>query len=570
MATDSHNHTMRHTAALMLVAALLLPCLICAISPSPQTAATRKPLPEIRPQIPRANRNNTSRVFLEHAEKLNKAETDTFLVLTGDVHFSRGAMQMYCDSAHYFPESESLDAFGHVRMEQGDTLFVYADELNYRDSLAVLYGTPQKPVKMINRDVTLTTDEFIYDLVSDFGYYSHEGTLTDSHNRLTSLQGEYVPATKEANFYIDVHLNSLNDKGDTLDIYTDTLYYNTATRVARLNAPSRIINRDATIYTRSGVYNTNTNVSELFSRSRVVTAGGSTLEGDTLYYDRAAGYGEAIGAMVLTDSVRRTSLSGDYGYYNELIDSAYVTGHALAKEYSKDDTLYMHGRQIEMFTRIDSVITEADTVSGSPRSLRLDTTHVTVCYPRVRFFRSDLQGICDSMRFVERDSMLYMHRHPVIWSGNRQIFGNIIQVHFNDSTADQAILPDFGFSAEHIEDGYYNQLSGKEMIADLADGHLRRLRVNGNVQAIMMPQENDSTYNKIVNMESSFLDATFTPDNLERMKLWPETSGTVTPLYLAKKSLFTLPRFYWWGDLRPLSPEDVFIVPEQMENLMRE
>lgn len=546
------------------MAALVLPPLISAVTP------TSDPIPQIRPRVPEANRNNTSRVFLEHADRLDKAEADTFLVLTGSVHFSRGAMQMYCDSAHYFPDTESLDAFGHVRMQQGDTLFVYADELNYRDRLAILYGVPGSPVKMINRDVTLTTDEFIYDMDAEFGYYTHEGTLTDPHNRLTSIQGEYVPATKEANFYIDVHLHSVNEKGDTLDIFSDTLYYNTNSRLAELHSPSRIINHDATIYTRSGIYNTLTNISELYDRSRVVTARGSTLEGDTLFYDRGAGFGEAFGGMILTDSARHVSLLGDYGFYNELRDSAYVTGHALAMEYSKDDTLYIHGRQIEMFLQVDTIFTEADTIAGTPASSRLDSTRITLAYPRVRFFRTDLQGICDSMRFVQRDSTLHMLRHPIIWSDDRQIFGNIIQVHLNDSTVERAVLPDFAFSAQHIEEDFYNQLSGKQMIAHFTDGELSRLEVNGNVQAIMLPQENDSTYNKILNMESSFLDASFTGQNLDRMKLWPETSGTVTPLYLAKKSLFTLPKFQWWEDLRPLSPDDIFIIPPQMEALMQE
>ena len=34
------------------------------------------------------------------------------MVLSGTVHFSKGAMQMYCDSAHYYPTSESAYAAG--------------------------------------------------------------------------------------------------------------------------------------------------------------------------------------------------------------------------------------------------------------------------------------------------------------------------------------------------------------------------------------------------------------------------------------------------------------------------
>ena len=42
--------------------------------------------------------------------------------------------------------------------------------------------------------------------------------------------------------------------------------------------------------------------------------------------------------MVLTDSARQITLEGDYGFYNELTDSAYVTGRARALEHSRPDT----------------------------------------------------------------------------------------------------------------------------------------------------------------------------------------------------------------------------------------
>ena len=555
---------MSRCALAMVGAALLAPQLITA-------TLQNKPdshLPVIAPQIPSADRSQSGRIFLEHADFLNKIESDSFLVLTGNVKFSRGPMLMFCDSAHYFPETESMDAFGNVHMEQGDTLFVYADEQNYRgpEQVAFLYG---QPVRMINKDVTLRTDEFVYDLGREFGYYTVGGQLTDLQNKLTSIEGEYVPSTKEANFYTRVHLTSISEN-DTLDIFTDTLYYNTDSHLAELYSQSRIINGQATIYTHSGTYNTNDGKATLYDRSLVVTSRGSTLQGDTLFYDREAGFGEAFGHMVLTDSVRQSQLTGEYGFYNELTDSAFVTGRACAMEYSRGDTLYMHGRYIYAFTRPDTTRFEADTVSGTEAYERVDTTHIIVCHPRVRFYRSDMQGICDSLRFQQKDSTLYMFRHPVVWSDDRQIFGNRILLHLNDSTIDRADLPDQGFTAQHVEEDFFNQLSGKEMIAYFDGSEMRRLDVNGNVEAIMLPMENDSTYNKIINVESSFLTADFKDQNLERMKMWPETSGTVTPLYLAKKSLFRLPKFRWYTGLRPLSPDDIFIIPEEMDALMAE
>lgn len=109
--------------------------------------------------------------------------------------------------------------------------------------------------------------------------------------------------------------------------------------------------------------------------------------------------------------------------------------------------------------------------------------------PNVRFYRTDVQGVCDSLTFQSRDSMIFMHRHPILWNLERQVMGNVIQIHLNDSTVDKAYLPEYGLMGEHVEEEFYNQLSGKEMIATFIDGKLRRLDVNGNVMAIMLPME---------------------------------------------------------------------------------
>ncbi|MDO4319817.1 MAG: OstA-like protein [Bacteroidales bacterium] len=527
------------------------------------------------PQIPTANRAAGNRVFLEKADVLYKTEADSFMVVSGNVEFTKGPMIMRCDSAHYFPGSESFEAFGNVNMQQGDTLFVYADELNYigPEEVAYLFADYGKKVRMINRDVTLETDVFTYDLRTDVGYYNVGGVLTDKQNRLVSQEGEYLPASKDANFYINVHLNSLSDK-DTLDIYTDSLFYNTTTHLAELFSPSTVVNARGTIYTTDGLYDTQLDTAALYARSTVVSPEGRSMTADTIYYDRPAGIGECFGSMVLVDSVRSVMLEADYGFFNQQTDSAYATGHMLIKEYSEGDTLYLHGRQINAYRLFDTVVIPAipaDTIADTPAipaSSRVDTTHVADIFPRVRFYRSDMQGICDSMRVTEADSMLRMYVSPVIWSEERQIFGNIIEIHFNDSTMDRARLPEFGFSSQRVADDFYNQISGKEMIAYFTAGELSRLDINGNVELIMYPEEQDSTVNKMVNAQSSFLTAKFKGRVTEMIKMWPETTGSATPLFLLRKSMLFLPKFRLYNGVRPLSPSDVMIIPREMDELM--
>lgn len=641
----------RRSIPLMLVALVTLATTIMV--PSRAQNAKRDNTP-IVPVIPGQDHSNPQRVFLEHADRLLSHPYASYQILTGDVCFRKGGMYMYCDSAHFSDATGNFEAFGNVRMEQGDTLFIYADQLAYEDSLklAVLYADPGKNVRLINRDVTLETPIFNYDMGIDLGYYENVGgKLFDSLNTLTSTDGEYNPTTKEAIFTYNVHLTSRNrNDSDTLEINTENLYYNTLTHIARMDDESRVANADGVIFTSNGEYNTESTFAQLFNRSTVVSTTGSsrgtTLTADTIYYDRTKLWGEAFGDMILTDTINQMILEGDYGYFDQNIDSAFVTGRARVIQYKKllpnrdfnpdmldtifvngaatpsTETIYLHGDTIRAFRRIKmlydtirnsvagndmtvnndkiDIIVRNDTIYNNDEiadndsigmivnseaidftvNERPDTVRYIVAAPHVKFYRRDMQGLCDSLTYVSADSMAYMDYSPIVWSENRQIFGDEIRIHFKekvtenaDSTTsstmalDNAYIPSGGFMAEFLEDGYYNQLSGKEMFALFADGALSHIDVSGNVLAITFPEENDSTINKVVNLESSFLAADFKDNALEKMKMWSETSGTVTPLYLAKKSLFYLPAFSWYEEHRPITCDHIFVFSEDLQHL---
>ena len=124
--------------------------------------------------------------------------------------------------------------------------------------------------------------------------------------------------------------------------------------------------------------------------------------------------------------------------------------------------------------------------------------------------------------------------------------------------------------AEHLGETYYDQLSGKKMKAWFEDKELRRLDVDGNVQVIMFPQEKDSTYNKMVNAESSYMRLNLkAKQEVDRITMWPEVSGKVTPLYLARKSDLFLPQFQWYDALRPKTPDDIYDVSDELKQMMQ-
>ena len=507
-----------------------------------KSGATAKHVSRITPQIPKANRYQRDKVFLENADELiaDEQRSTEFQVLRGNVRFRKGDMYMFCDSAYFYDQTSSLDAFGNVHMTQGDTLQVFSDILHYYgdDQVALL----RKNVRLENRSTTLVTDSLDYEITSNVGYYFDGGTIVDNQNNteLSSLTGRYELDTKQAEFVTDVHLIT-----DQYEMNTTRLLYNTGTHIARIVEPTLIVSDSNTVLTSNGWYNTNADDATLFDRAQINARDGKTLVGDTVYYNRKKNYGEAYGNVVLTDENDKVILDGNYGYHDENAHYSYVTGHARAREYSQGDTLYLHA---------DTLCTILDA----------DSLRVLRAFRCARFYRSDMQGICDSMQMTQADSVMRLYRHAVVWNGNRQISGAEIDVHVNDSTVDWATLPNFGFVAEHLGEDYYDQLSGKKMHATFEHRELRQLDVDGNVMAIIYPDEEDSTYNKQVQAESSYLTLNLKEkQQFERLKMWPEVSGKVTPLYLLKKSDLFLPDFNWQDGLRPKDPDDVFNVADQ-------
>ena len=82
-------------------------------------------------------------------------------ILVGDVRFRRDSMYMYCDSAHYFQKVNSIQAFGNVRMEQGDTLFVFGDYLDFDGNTNI--ARMRNNVRLVDKKTVLTTDSLDFD-----------------------------------------------------------------------------------------------------------------------------------------------------------------------------------------------------------------------------------------------------------------------------------------------------------------------------------------------------------------------------------------------------------------------
>jgi lipopolysaccharide assembly outer membrane protein LptD (OstA) len=90
-------------------------------------------------------------------------------ILTGKVIFFHEGAFMYCDSAYLYQQTNTFEAFSNVRMEQGDTIFVYGDYLHYDGNTRL--ARLRDNIRMEDRTVTLFADSLDYDRSVNLGYY---------------------------------------------------------------------------------------------------------------------------------------------------------------------------------------------------------------------------------------------------------------------------------------------------------------------------------------------------------------------------------------------------------------
>ena len=478
-----------------------------------------------------------SKVYLLHSDVLKKSKDNPrpdAQILVGDVVFRHDSIYMYCDSACFYEKSNSLEAFDNVKMVQGDTLFLYGDYLFYDGNIQI--AQVRNHVRMENRTITLTTDSLNYDRVENLGYYFDGGTLMDESNVLTSDWGEYSPATKISTFHYDVKL--VNEQ---FTLYSDTLRYHTTTKIANIVGPSDIESDANHIYSEQGFYNTASGQAELLNRS-VLSNEGKTLTGDSLFYDRNRGIGEAFGHVVFLDTINKNKLSGEYCFYNQLTSYAFATDKAVATDFSQGDSLFIHADTLQMFTfhlNTDSVYREAR------------------AFHKVRIYRTDIQGVCDSLVFSSKDSCLTMYRDPILWNKQQQLLGEEIMIYMNDSTVDRAHIHNQALTVERIDSVNYNQVTGQDMKAYFKNGDMRQVEVIGSVRLVYYPMEKDSTLMGMNVLETGRLNLFL--ENRKWKRIWmPKANGVLYPMNQLPPEKMKLDNFAWFDYIRPLNKQDIF------------
>ena len=488
----------------------------------------------------KAKRPKGDRIYLLHADVLKYdmfGNNPDAQIVKGKVSFLHQGAHLTCDSAYFYQNTNSVEAFGHVHFKQGDTLSLTCDRADYDGMMQMMHA--RQNVVLHHRRQVLKTDSLDYDRLYEMANFFEGGTLIDGKDRLVSDWGEYHTKTREAKFVFNVKLRSGKDV-----VTTDTLYYDVPTSVAHMVGPSKIISGASVVKTEDGFYDTKTDKAKLYGRS-TMTDKDKNITGDSLYYVKN-GESEGYGNVIYVDKKNKNSLHCNYLRYNEKTGYGFATRNPVAIDYSQKDTLWMHSDTMKIYTF----------------NINTDSVYRKVhAYRKVRAYRADVQAVCDSLVFNSKDSCMTMYKDPIVWNVNRQLLGEVIKAYMNDSTIRFAHVIGQALSIDQMPDSvHFNQVASKEMKSYFENGQARMGESIGNVQTIYyMTNDNDSSIVGLNYMETDTLRMFLSPTR-QLQKIWANKStGTFYPITQVPPSRSKLPNFAWFADIRPKDKNDIFV-----------
>jgi len=376
--------------------------------------------------------------------------------LLGTVNFTYKGNRMYCDSAAYNEKTQTIKAYGNVQVQKDD-INLYCDSFYYKTSVkyAKLWGN----VRIRDSEYKITTDSIDYDAKNGKAIYRNYGKIESivSSEKISSKTGYFYPETKNVSFGGKVKYYK-----DGLSMTTDTLKFNYAKQIAYFFGPTSIKNDSIKLNCNKGWYDVQKERAQLF-KSVKVSKDELEITADTLYYNGKTNEIRAKGSAQYVDRKENLSCFGKQLFSSDEKKLAYATGDAMASKLIRDDTLFISS---------DTILLVKDSL--------LNIQNVKA-FHNVSFWYKGMAGKSDSSYYDVSRNFILLRKSPIIWAENTELKGDSIRVFLKDSIVDSALV------MGNDSGNYYNQVSGKKIIAQFKGEEITKVDVKGNAWTIFYP-----------------------------------------------------------------------------------
>ena len=476
-----------------------------------------------------------TRIHIEHYDVATYSKSmGDMQRLIGHVKMRHDSAYFFCDSAYFFQKTNSFKAFQNVHIIVNDSVEVFSDLLDYDGNTR--FAEFFDNVKLMDDSTTLLTEYLTYDRNLHLACYPDSATTYRGDKTLISCIGYYRDNIKEFSFFENVEVLS-----PKYQMYTDTLYYNTDIEKMWFEGPTTILDKENTLVGRHGYYLVDEDVAFLDKRPLMYNET-QRMQSDSIYYNRDVGLAKAFDHVDMIDTSYKIVMRGNYFEMWEDSGFSFATDSAYAISYEGGDSLYIHGDTL--FVHIDKEKEEVEKL---------------IARRNVRFFKSDMQGKCDTLTYLMADSTIRMRVAPILWAEDSQLSGIDIDIKLKDQKVEWVLQKGNAFiiSQDTIEG--FNQIKGADITSRFRDGNIHRVNVDGTkAETIYWIRDNDGSLIGIDVSDSETMAIEIENQSVSIIKSFKDIHETMYPEEDLKESDRYLSGFKWHDEARPTDKDDIF------------
>ena len=476
-----------------------------------------------------------TRVHIEHYDKATYSKSQGDMQrLIGHVKIRHDSAYFFCDSAYFYEKNNSFDAYQNVHIIVNDSVEIFSDLLNYNGDTR--FAEFFDNVKLMDDSTTLYTEYLTYDRNLHLACYPDSATTYRGDKTLISCIGYYRDDIKEFSFFEKVEVTS-----PKYQMYTDTLFYNTSIEKMWFWGPTTIINKENILDGEHGYYLVDEDLVFLDKRPFMHNET-QFMRSDSILYDRNIGLAKAYNRVDMIDTSYKVIMRGDYMELWEHKDFSFATDSAYVIYYDSGDSLYIHS---------DTLFFHFDKEKEELKKL--------IARRNVRFYKSDMQGRCDTMTYLMSDSTIRMRVAPVLWTEDSQMTGDLIDIKTNGESIDFVLQKGNGFIVTQDSIEGFNQIKGTDITSFFKNGNIHRVNIDGTAaESLYWIRDDDGGTIGIDVAKSETMVIEMQDNSISKIKSYKGINETMYPENDLNESSRYLQGFKWYDEMRPTDKDDIF------------
>ncbi|HRD58790.1 MAG TPA: OstA-like protein [Ferruginibacter sp.] len=480
--------------------------------------------------------------------------------LAGNAVVRQGRTTLKGDSIVLNSLTNIAEVFGHVHINDADTVNTYAGYLKYLGKERIAYL--KKNVKLTDGKGTLLTEDLEYNLATGIASYKNGGRVINGSTVLTSSDAVYYSDTRDVYFKKFVHLTDPD-----YDIKADSLMYNTLSKIATFIAPTKIVTKEqGVINTKSGTYNLQTGEAIFLDRTSYSDSTRSIV-GGKIAYDEKSGILQIEENGKLVDSVNNVTVIANQILLDKYKNSFLATRKPVMILYRNNDSTYVAADTLfsglrkydsTQRTSINATDTMNKVVAMNLKNVK-DSIRYFLAFNNTRIFNDSLQAVCDSLYYSTEDSVFRMFRNPIAWNGYSQLNGDTMYMYTINQQPKELQVFNNSLVVNETTPGLYNQMAGRTLNAYFKEGNIDYIRIKGSpAESIYYPQDEDSAYIGMNRSSGDVIDVYFENKELNKVTFVNDVNGTLYPLKQIPADEKSLKAFKWLDAQRPKHKLELF------------